>query len=260
VKYQAEAYWSGVAEQIRQRSIGGDIAGDDAPYFRYKRRKFLKRFLEQLDVKGKTVMELGCGPGGNLLILSKKGPAQLIGVDVSSAMLELAGRTTAGAACPVDLRKTDGTSLPLPDLAVNLAVTVTVLQHNPDAQVLDRMIEELCRVTQETLVLIEDIGDEIGPFEEGRTYVGRPVSEYADRARRFGFRLLSAENLGLNASRTVHDYLWKRLVGPSHPEGKPIPRLTRTVFRLAVAVTRHLDDHISDHSDLTRMTFVRQAP
>jgi len=62
--YHVESYWSRVADEIRKRGPGNYVAGDDDPYYRYKRSKFLQRFLSALDVAGRTVLELGCGPGG----------------------------------------------------------------------------------------------------------------------------------------------------------------------------------------------------
>jgi hypothetical protein len=45
--YQVESYWSCVADEIRKRASGRYVAGDDDPYYRYKRAKFLSRFLSR---------------------------------------------------------------------------------------------------------------------------------------------------------------------------------------------------------------------
>ena len=109
--YDIESYWSGVAVEIRRRGTGNCVAGDDDPYYRYKRNKFLRRFLAALDVTGQRVLELGCGPGGNLLELARRAPASLVGIDISASMLALAGQNLEG--CSVELKKTDGQRLPL---------------------------------------------------------------------------------------------------------------------------------------------------
>lgn len=70
--YHPEKYWSEVAKVIKKRENGKNvIAGDDEPYYRYKRQKFLS-LLHSIDFSNKTLLEIGCGPGGNLIEVSKK--------------------------------------------------------------------------------------------------------------------------------------------------------------------------------------------
>ena len=40
--YNPETYWSEVAKRIKSRKGKNIIAGDDEPFYRYKRKKFLK--------------------------------------------------------------------------------------------------------------------------------------------------------------------------------------------------------------------------
>ena len=63
--YHPELYWSDVAERIDSRDERNIIAGDDEPYYRYKRQRFLKLF-NSVDFNDKNVLELGGGPGGNI--------------------------------------------------------------------------------------------------------------------------------------------------------------------------------------------------
>jgi len=42
--YHPEPYWNEVAKRISRREKAKIIAGDDEPYYRYKREKFLKLF------------------------------------------------------------------------------------------------------------------------------------------------------------------------------------------------------------------------
>ena len=41
-KYHPEPYWSEVADRIAERGDKNVIAGDDEPYYRYKRAEFLE--------------------------------------------------------------------------------------------------------------------------------------------------------------------------------------------------------------------------
>jgi len=43
------------------------------------------------DVRGRTVLDFGCGSGQNSLLLARRG-ARVVGVDISAALIELAGR------------------------------------------------------------------------------------------------------------------------------------------------------------------------
>lgn len=74
--YHPEPYWSAVATRIKARSGKNVVAGDDEPYYRYKRDKFLK-MLSSVDFKDKSVLEVGCGPGGNLEFIDQLMPKRL---------------------------------------------------------------------------------------------------------------------------------------------------------------------------------------
>jgi SAM-dependent methyltransferase len=252
--YHVESYWSRVAEEIRKRGAGNYVAGDDDPYYRYKRAKFLRRFLATLDVAGRRVLELGCGPGGNLLELARRGPASLVGIDISASMLDLARQTLQGRA--VELRKTDGHHLPLEDRSIDLAYTVTVLQHNVDPAALTRVTSELCRVTAERIVIMEDTGTSL-TASEGSSGITRPIEAYRTEFARCGFHLESATYLNLRQSRRAHQAIRRHLVPASHREGEPLSVVVKTMLSLALAVTRRLDDRSGDTKDLTKMVFVR---
>lgn len=254
MSYDIESYWSRVAGEIRKRGAGNYVAGDDDPYFRYKRAKFLSLFLATLDVAGRRVLELGCGPGGNLLELARRGPASLVGIDISASMLDLARQTLEGH--PVELKKTDGHHLPLEDRSIDLAYTVTVLQHNVDHAALSQVIAELCRVTAERIVIMEDTGTML-TASEGSTGIARPIEAYRTECARHGFRLESATYLNLRHSRQVHAAIRQRLVPATHREGEPLGIAVKAMLTLALSITRRLDDRSRDTKDLTKMVFDR---
>jgi SAM-dependent methyltransferase len=193
--YHPEPYWSRVAQEIKLRTRHGQVAGDDAPYYRYKREKFLSRFLGSLDVEGRITLEVGCGPGGNLLHLARRGPKQLIGVDISPVMLEVAAETVRDSRQPVELRQINGTRLPFPDGSIDLTLTVTVLQHNTDPSMFARLVGDICRVTRDMVVLVEDVGTETSTIDPGCSWILRPVTAYEAECRRHGFRLVGAASL-----------------------------------------------------------------
>jgi SAM-dependent methyltransferase len=253
VSYDVESYWSGVAKEIRNRTSGEFVAGDDDPFHRYKREKFVREFLPKVEARGKRVLELGCGPGGNLQLLASLQPAELIGIDISDSMLALAGDALHGR--PVTLKKTDGQTLPLEDARVDLAYTVTVLQHNVDSAQLDRMATELARVTTDRIMLFEDIGTTTSA-PPGASYITRPVDAYRAVFAAHGFQLTSAAPLGLRVSRIVRKIVGRVLLR-GHHEGEPIGRLARSVLRISLPITARLDRIVPDNGDVTMMVFER---
>jgi len=127
--YNPETYWSDVGSRIEERDNGKNIiAGDDEPFYRYKRQEFLK-MLNRLDFEGKSVLEIGNGPGGNLIQVWNHQPASLVGVDISEQMVKLAKNKVPDQ---VEIIKINGTELPFKDKEFDIVFTATVLQHNTD--------------------------------------------------------------------------------------------------------------------------------
>ena len=91
-----------------------------------------------------TAVEIGCGLGRICLALSERFQ-HVVGYDISAEMLRQAEVVVAGR--PVDLRLTDGATLPgLADASADLVVTFTVFQHIPDVRVIRSYIAEAGRV------------------------------------------------------------------------------------------------------------------
>jgi SAM-dependent methyltransferase len=253
--YHPEPYWSRVATEIRKRGPYNCLAGNDNPFFRYKRQKFLARFLSTMDFDAKVVLEVGSGPGGNLLQIVQTRARRVIGIDISREMLDLAAETLKGYETIVELHKTDGEHLPLADGAVDLAFTVTVLQHNTDSYMFQSLVGEICRVTKHTVVLMEDTGRGfVGP-----SFMVRSVEAYAAECRKHEFQLTDCRYLGLRVSRMAYALVRRLLVSPSHPEGKPFGFLPVAALRVLLSLTRPFDEVIPDKGDLTRMVFVRDS-
>jgi hypothetical protein len=206
-----ESYWSRVANEIKKRGPQNCLAGDDNPFFRYKRQKFLARFLSTIEFNSK-VLEVGPGPGGNLLQIVRPGrPRRVIGIDISSEMLDLEGKTLKGYETVVELHKSDGEHFLLADAAVDLTCSVTVLHQNTDTHMFQGLVSEVCRVTRHTVVLMEDTGG----YYCDASFVARPVEAYEAECRKHGFKLRNCQCLGLRASRRAHDQTRAGLAKPS---------------------------------------------
>ena len=81
------------------------------------------------DVKGKTILDYGCGDGMNTVMLSHRG-ARVIGVDVSAELLALAKRRVAANRChEAMLVMGSAHALPLRDESVDIVFGMGILHH-----------------------------------------------------------------------------------------------------------------------------------
>lgn len=249
--YHPEPYWSDVARRIKARKGKNVIAGDDEPYYRYKRERFLDLLLE-VDFEGKTVLEIGSGPGGNLKELLKKKPRSLTGVDISSEMIEIA---RSHLPAEVNILKVDGTSLPFEDRSIDYVFSATVLQHNTDDAMMRALLGEMCRVAGQSVFLFERIEDQITGDE---LCYGRPVSYYASICAQHGFELASTKFINIRTSYYVSGAIRKGLNPRTRVEGEPLNGLSVLLQNISLPLTRQLDKIFTSRKDVARLEFVRK--
>jgi SAM-dependent methyltransferase len=249
--YHPEKYWDEVAEQISSRKDLKIIAGDDEPYYRYKRSRFLKLF-NGLDFTGKSVLEIGSGPGGNLEVVYSKGAKSVTGSDISSQMVALAKRNLTGK--NIDIVKINGRDLPFASNAFDIVFTSTVLQHNPDEQTLKRLIAEICRVSAREIYLFERTERKVTGHESN---VGRPISYYEGMLKPYGFVLASKQFLPIQASFFVCGVIRKLLNSKSRREGEQLTKASILLEKIALPVTKLLDELIPSRRDVTFLRFIK---
>src|SRR5262249_36955425 len=161
----------------------------DNPYYAYKRKKFLRRFLDTIDFQSKTIMEVGFGPGGNLRhIATRYQPHLILGADISQTMYDIAQRNLRSFQ-NVKLVKIDGVHLPFDSNSVDLSLTVTVLQHVTHASMLKSLVKDICRVTRDTIIIVEDIGHREELSDGGAPGIRRTVGIYQSLFAEHSFQL-----------------------------------------------------------------------
>lgn len=252
IDYEVEGYWDNVARNIAARKDLRVIAGEDDPFYRYKRQLFLRLF-DRLDFAGKTVLEIGSGPGGNLLQAHSKGAKSVTGVDVSQQMVSLARENLQGK--NIEVIKINGRDLPFPDRTFDLVFTSTVLQHNVDETALIALVNEIARVAAAKIVLFERIEKRI---KGNATTTGRPVTYYQQLLTKHGFDLKQTEFLPIQASYYVCGAIRKLLNSPRHQEGEPFTKISLGAQRLAMPVTTLLDKVIPSTRDVAMIEFQRR--
>jgi SAM-dependent methyltransferase len=249
-EYNVESYWSDVAQRIAQREDSNVVAGDDEPFYRYKRQEFLK-LLNQIDFKDKVVLEVGCGPGGNLTEIFKHNPQELVGVDISDEMVNLAKKN-----CPnnITILKIDGSKLPFDDNYFDIVFTATVLQHNTNLTILNSLIEEICRVSHNRVYLFERIEPKI---EGDDLNQGRPVSFYAEKMKNLSFNLAKTEYINIRVSYFLAGIARKALNKSTRKEGEPLNKVSILIQNLSLPITRKLDKIFKSKRDLAKIEFLK---
>jgi len=248
--YHPKKYWSDVAERIDQRT-DTSIAGDDSPFYRYKRKEFLK-LLDQLDFENQKILEIGPGPGANLLHIYAKNPSSLTGVDISKKMISIAGKRLKNM--DISLEETDGESLPFDSESFDIVFSATVLQHNTDEEMMRKMLLEMCRVSRLKVCLFERIekkqkGDHL--------CAGRTVDSYASICEAAGFKLIVKKFIQIEVSHWVSGTIRKGLNAEDRKEGEKLNTLSKALQKMSLPVTSLLDPLVKTERDLGMLIFER---
>src|SRR5215471_13108194 len=180
-------------------------------------------------------------------------------VPIFQTMCEIAQRNLRSFR-KVRLTKIDGTHLPFEDRSVDLSFTVTVLQHITDAAMLEALVKDICRVTRDTVVIMEDIGqcEQLGGEGAG---INRTVGAYESLLAKHGFQLGQTLLLNTKVSRRWYEFSWRayRRVFAHDHEGDRINFLGKVLIGLPLILTRALDDFLAEDQNLAKLTFVRKS-
>ena len=90
------------------------------------------------DVNGKTVLDLGCGTGSNLIPLIKRG-ADTIGIDISPDLIRLARKRLDDAQLQAELQVRSAYDTGLPDASVDVIYCMSLIHHLEIARVREEM-------------------------------------------------------------------------------------------------------------------------
>ena len=119
-------------------------AGHRPPAIRTIKARMLERIAL---VRGEAVLDVGCGPGIDLLEMAEfvGAAGRLVGLDTSATMIAEAGRRAAARRTPAAFTVGDGQALPFPAGAFDVCRTERMLMHVADA---GRALGEMVRVTR----------------------------------------------------------------------------------------------------------------
>lgn len=248
--YVPDTYWEEVADRITSRDRDASfVAGDDTEFYRRKRALFLEQMLAPATEGTEQVLEVGCGPGGNLVWLAERGK-KVAGVDVSARMLAHA----RGLLPDIPLTKIDGLRLPFADQSFESVITATVLQHNP-TDAADALIAELARVATAKVHLFEDTA--WVSIRDRRSHWLRTPNWYIERMMAADFELETYKRLPI-AAQEIGAAVARAVSGPDHQGARVSDRRRRVEFALCRPAS-FLDTVLPASAGLTHMSFQRQS-
>jgi ubiquinone/menaquinone biosynthesis C-methylase UbiE len=248
-EYIPELYWDNVAVELPKRSTNALLAGDDDPFYQYKRQKFISR-LRSIPFNGRKVIEIGSGPGGNLLEIYKQHPDHLVGADISQEMLGISMENIGNR--PIELVKINGKELPFKDQHFDIAITSTVLQHITDNSLLEPLVGDIARVTASDIFIFERIEKK---NKRSATNTGRTIEEYRLIFDQYNMKLQKSSFLYVFWSKLFCGIIRRAFNRNDRKEGARQSKFALALQKFILPITKKLDDWIPVKSDLALLHF-----
>ncbi len=144
LKQEVREYWNAhpCGTQFTHLVAGSKEFYEEVERYRYQTQPFMRRLMEFDRFKGKRLLEIGCGLGTDLLQFARGG-AQVTGVDLTPASIELVRKRFALYNLPVRAQVADAERLPFSDNSFDVVYSFGVLHHTPNTQ---QAIDEVFRV------------------------------------------------------------------------------------------------------------------
>jgi ubiquinone/menaquinone biosynthesis C-methylase UbiE len=167
---QAEEAYDEIADWYSARKRGS-----------YEFKILLPAILNLLgDLRGKSLIDIGCGPGVYSLEFAKRG-AIVLGLDISQKMLDKARNSAKMTNTKLTLQKTDAHFLPFMDESFDIAVLILTILNA-------KMVQEAARVLKpDGLLLFSDthpIIESKGKWESDGMGAGRIIEDYFSQDKR----------------------------------------------------------------------------
>jgi len=183
---------------------------------------YVRQHLAGLELRGRTVLDVGAGLGGGALVIAGELGARVIGLDIEPALVERARAyaAEAGLAERAEFRLVAPGPFPLPDGAVDL-----VYSSGAFTQIADKegLFAECCRVLKPggRLVVYDWTAPEGPPSEdmryffemEGLTYAMRSLEAHRSLLEKAGFVAVELEDCA-DWYRAEARREWERMQGP----------------------------------------------
>lgn len=110
--------------------------------YRYDKLNYLPRLVDFSSYRGKSLLEVGCGAGIDLVRFARAG-AIITGIDLSTTSIDLARKNIAQNGLNANLRVMNGECMQFVDNTFDVVYAHGVLQYTADSK---KMIDEIHRV------------------------------------------------------------------------------------------------------------------
>src|SRR6202158_3244730 len=127
---------------ITRHAVGSRGFFDDLAQYHFEKLHHLPRLVDFAGYRSRSVLEVGCGAGVDLVRFAKGG-AGVTGIDLAASAIELAKANFAQQGLHGDLKVANGECLPFADDSFDLVYAHGVVQYTADPR---RLVEECCRV------------------------------------------------------------------------------------------------------------------
>jgi ubiquinone/menaquinone biosynthesis C-methylase UbiE len=149
------AYWD---EHIHDLAITTHPVGSSGFFqqldeYRYDKLDYLPRLLDFSSYSGKSMLEVGCGAGIDLVRFARAG-VSVAGIDLSRTAIELARRNVEQNGLNADLRVMNGESMQFPDDSFDVVYAHGVLQYTADANKMTSEIHRVLKPGGEAIVMV----------------------------------------------------------------------------------------------------------
>lgn len=149
------AYWD---EHIHDLAITTHPVGSSGFFqqlddYRYDKLNYLPRLVDFSSYWGKSLLEVGCGAGIDLVRFARAG-ATVTGIDLSTTAIDLARKNIEQDGLSADLRVMNGEAMHFPDNSFDVVYAHGVLQYTANPE---KMVAEIHRVLKpggEAIVMV----------------------------------------------------------------------------------------------------------
>ena len=138
------AYWNQHIHdlEITKHPVGSRGFFDDLDQYHFEKLHHLLRLVAFDGYRGRSVLEVGCGAGVDLVRFARGG-AEVTGIDLAASAIDLARANFEQQGLHARLEVADGEHLPFPDNSFDFVFAHGVVQYTADPR---QLVEECRRV------------------------------------------------------------------------------------------------------------------
>jgi SAM-dependent methyltransferase len=244
-KSDVEQFWNAASCGEEAYAHGPDFSSQmkSQAAARYSLEPYIIDFARFPEGRGKDVLEVGVGMGGDHELWAAQKPSRLCGVDLTERAIEFTSSRLALTGLHSELQKADAENLPFPDASFDIVYSWGVLHHTPDTSKAFAEVARVLRSGGHARIMIYHTWSLTGLMlwaryslaRRKRLSMAQVYSEYLESPGTKAYTMSQARDLCYNAGFSVADV--KIQLGPGDLlEGGVGQRHQGAVLRLAKTI------------------------